>query len=104
VTVTARAMSGPPPAVTTDGIRLKVYSSGRRPVTIPWADIEALWCDRYGRWEYLYVLPRDLDRYLGRRTGMRGTLISQATARSGTPLQILLPAGRPLAALDSAFT
>ncbi|MET8569522.1 hypothetical protein [Streptomyces sp. NPDC004783] len=90
----AAAMRGGDPAFTTDGVRLKAFAWDRRQVLVPWSEVDRLWIARLGGggFDYLYVLPRDPDRY--RRGGgfLRAALMARLAADQGSALQIHLPA------------
>lgn len=55
----AFAGRGNQPALTGDGIRLKPGPFARDQVLLPWHAVGRIWIARTGRYDYLYVRPRE---------------------------------------------
>ena len=75
------------------GITMKVYTFDRQPQLVPWPDVRAVWVARDGRFDYLYVLPFDLDRWLAGRRPQQVEVLRVMASRSGTPMMVYLPSG-----------
>ncbi|GAA4087163.1 hypothetical protein [Actinomadura miaoliensis] len=92
VLVALPTLFGGDPALTADGIRMKVFAWDRTQTVIPWSAIERLWIARTGQFDYLYVLPREPERYRRGRGLLRAGLMSQMHSAQGSALHIHLPA------------
>jgi hypothetical protein len=85
VTLVAQ-LTGPPPALTREGVRLRLRPWRRRVVTIPWPEITLVWIGYRGRRRYLCLQAERRGPHAG-EWDPRGRRLRRGPA----PLAVLLP-------------